>query len=69
MPPPSSSRSTLRTRITSYGTRQETLFYLIPVGPKKMTGIQNYRKFIDEFGRRLRASDSSAAFIPMSVQP
>ena len=54
----------LRTRITSYRTRQETLFYLIPVGPKKMTGIQNYRKFIDEFGQRLRTADPSAAFIP-----
>jgi hypothetical protein len=61
--PHRNGQTMLRTRITSYGTRQETLFYLIPVGPKRMTGIQNYRKFIDEFGQRLRAADSSAAFI------
>ena len=62
--PHRNGQTMLRTQITSYRTRQETLFYLIPAGPKKMTGIQNYRKFIDEFGQRLRAADSSAAFIP-----
>ncbi|MGE5287071.1 MAG: hypothetical protein ACM3ML_07695 [Micromonosporaceae bacterium] len=57
-------QTALRTRIASYSTRQETLFYLIPAGPKKMNGLQNYRRFIDEFGQRLRAADPSAAFIP-----
>lgn len=62
--PPRDGQTVLRTRITSYTTGQDTFFYLIPAGPKRMRGIQNYRKFIAEFGQRLRAGDPSAAFIP-----
>jgi hypothetical protein len=54
----------LRTRITSYRTIQDTLYGIIPAGPRRIAGLPNYQKFLTAFCASLRAADPSARIIP-----
>ena len=54
----------LRTRITSYRTAQDTMYGIIPAGPKRMVGLPNYQKFVSAFCDSLRAADPAAVIIP-----
>ncbi len=56
--------TTLCTRITSYRTIQDTLYGIIPAGPKRMAGLPNYQKFLTTFCASLRAADPAAVVIP-----
>jgi hypothetical protein len=53
----------LRTRITSYRTAQDTIYGIIPAGPKRMAGLPNYQKFLTAFCTSLRAADPAAVII------
>jgi hypothetical protein len=54
----------LRTRITSYRTIQDTMYGIIPTGPRRMVGLPNYQKFLTTFCASLRAADPAAVIIP-----
>jgi hypothetical protein len=54
----------LRTRITSYRTIQDTMYGIIPAGPRRMAGLPNYQKFLAAFCASLRAADPAAVIIP-----
>lgn len=54
----------LRIRITSYRTIQDTMYGIIPAGPRRMAGLPNYQKFLTAFCASLRAADPAAVIIP-----
>lgn len=44
--PGTDGRRQVTTQIHNYTTSQQKLFALIPVGPKNVVGLRNYRKFM-----------------------
>jgi hypothetical protein len=54
----------LRARITSYRTVQDTMYGIIPAGPRRISGLPNYQKFLTAFCASLRAADPAAVIIP-----
>jgi hypothetical protein len=54
----------LRTRITSYRTICDTIYGIIPTGPRRMAGLPNYQKFLTAFCGSLRAADPAAMIVP-----
>ncbi|MEO8528300.1 MAG: zinc ribbon domain-containing protein [Pseudolysinimonas sp.] len=51
----------VRTSLIWWRTSQTTLFYFIPLGPKRMDGHQTYLDYVQMLGTNLRSADPSAA--------
>jgi hypothetical protein len=47
--------------LDTYKTKQGTLFYLIPLGPKAIHGFSLYKRFLDQVATQLKARDTSAS--------
>lgn len=47
-------------RIASYKTRQQKLFGLVPLGPRKLVGIAIYERFLRRFGELAQNADPTA---------
>ncbi len=52
--------STAVTEIGEYMTSQSTLFIFIPFGPKEMNGYTIYKKFMELYGKTVKALDQQA---------
>lgn len=47
--------------LDTYKTTQSKFFYLIPVGPKMIHGIDPYKRFLDVVAMQLTAADPGAS--------
>lgn len=47
--------------LETYKTKQETLLYFIPLGPKAIHGFSLYKRFLDQVAARLKAQDAEAS--------
>lgn len=56
-----SGATKMRSTITRYKQSQSTFAGVIPTGPKKLSGLATYRKWIQNFTAALREADPSAA--------
>ncbi|MBX6388682.1 MAG: hypothetical protein IRZ08_06730 [Frankia sp.] len=54
----------LSTHILSYTTSREMLFGFIPVSPRVMVGLKNYKKFNELVAARIQSQDPSASVTP-----
>lgn len=57
---PGAGATNLKSSILRYKTSQSTMFGFIPVGPKKMLGLQSHRKWLTNFADAVRAADPTA---------
>lgn len=50
----------LKSRIVSYKTAQTNVLGFIPIAPKRMLGLQAYRKWLSNFADAVRTADPTA---------
>lgn len=58
--------------LETYKTSQQKLWFLIPVGPKMIHGMDPYKKYLNAVADRIRAADPAAVLTiaqPASLQP
>jgi hypothetical protein len=56
----SAGSTTLKSRILTYKTAQTSVLGFIPIAPKRMLGLQAYRKWLSNFADAVRNADPTA---------